>query len=149
MIYREHHTGIIAAIAAIVMILAVSLTACSSGEEQAEGGGNPKDEKTWLWGQQEMKAELTKDTPVTAMSLVGRSVLPLPSETEEGEYGNSICCVGEHCYFLARPLYTDGETCYELHIFDGDTKEWTRIQADLSRYDTFSLYRLGSRHLQF
>lgn len=124
---RYKKTGIfiaIVAVLAIAAILVVFLTHRSPGEETGEG--SPVTEKTWLWGQQELKAELSEDTSVPAMSLVGRSVLPLSAETEEGEYGRSIYCIGKHSYFLVRPLYKDNETLYELHVFDGDSKEWNR-----------------------
>lgn len=127
MLLRYKKTGIfvaIVAVLAIAAILVVFLTDRSPGEETEEG--SPVTEKTWLWGQQELKAELSEDTSVPAMSLVGRSVLPLSAETEEGEYGRSIGCIGKHNYFLVRPLYKDDETLYELYVFDGDSKEWSR-----------------------
>lgn len=127
MLLRYKKTGIfvaIVAVLAIAAILVVFLTDRSPGEETEEG--SPVTEKTWLWGQQELKAELSEDTSVPAMSLVGRSVLPLSAETEEGEYGRSIGCIGKHSYFLVRPLYKDDETLYELYVFDGDSKEWSR-----------------------
>lgn len=47
-------------------------------------------EKTYFWGQQQLKIKLTENASAPAMSLVGRSVLELPAEAEGGSYGSAL-----------------------------------------------------------
>lgn len=121
-------TGIfIAALAvlAIAVISVVCLTDRSPREGSGEGSGTAEVKKTYFWGEKKLKIELPKNASAPAMLLVGRSVLKLPEEVEEGSYGRAMRCVGEHCYFLVRPLYTEDAVSYELQVFDGDRKEWS------------------------
>lgn len=124
--YRK--TGICVVILAVIAIAVVSLVCLT---DRKPDGENPRQdmeapvEKTYFWGQQELKIDLPEESVVPSMSLVGRSVIPLASENEAGSYGNGISCVGKHCFFLVRPCYTDDTTAYELQVFDGDRKEWS------------------------
>lgn len=147
-VLRYRRTGIciaLLALAVIGLISVVCLTDRSTREEPVEENNGTTvngEEKTYFWGQQEMRLELSEDTSNPAMYLVGRSILPLPQEAEAGEYGESMDCVGEHCYFLARPLYMEDSTVYELHVFDGDKKEWSSGLVDRKRLGRGALYDL-------
>lgn len=130
-VLKYKKTGVFVAIAAVLAIAAISVVCLTDRSPEEETGEKSQAaKKTWFWGQQELKAELSERTAVAAMSLVGRSVLPLPAETEEGKYGRCFSCIGDHSYFLVRSLYTEQETVYELQIFDGDSKEWSKGVLD-------------------
>lgn len=130
-VLRYKKTGIFVAIAAVLAMAVIAVVCLTDRSPEEETGEKSQAaEKTWFWGQQELKAELSEDTSVAAMSLVGRSVLPLSTETEEGKYGRSIRCIGDHSYFLVRSLQTEQETVYELQVFDGDSKEWSKGVLD-------------------
>ena len=131
---------IVLAVAAILVVSAVCLTDRKSREEEL-----PKEtdfvEKTYFWGQQELQIRLAQDT-APAMSLAGRSVVPLPSTAEAGDYGDSIRCVGEHCFFLVRPLYAGDAVSYEMQVFDGDRKEWNCGFLELELLEQGYLYSM-------
>lgn len=135
-VLKYKKTGICIMILAVIVLAAVSIV-CLTDREPEEGNLSESTadlvEKTYFWGQQELEIKLSEENQLPAMSLVGRSVLSMASETEEGYYGSSIGCVGEHCFFQVRPFYREESTAYELQVFDGDSKEWNSgyLEMDL------------------
>lgn len=129
---------IVLAVAVILAVSAVCLTDRKPREEEPPQATAPV-EKTYFWGQKELKLRLVQDT-APVMSLVGRSVVSLPSAVEEGNYGESIRCVGEHCFFLVRPLYAKDAVSYEMQVFDGDRKEWSGGFLELELLEQGYLY---------
>lgn len=135
---KHRKTGICIAVLAVIAILAVStvcLTDRNPEELSPENTAAPAEtaEKTYFWGQQEIKLEFPEENALPAMSLAGRSAVPQALESGEGSYGSSLSCVGESCFFLVRPFYTEEATRYELQVFDGDRKEWSGgyLETDL------------------
>ncbi len=126
-VLKHRKMGICVVALAAIAIAAVSAVCLT---DRKPDGENPRQdtaasvEDTYLWGQQELKIDLPRESTVPAMSLVGRSEIPLAWETETGSYGNGISCVGDHCFFMVRPLYMEDLAVYELQVFDGDRKEW-------------------------
>ncbi|MBD5529253.1 MAG: hypothetical protein HDR02_12750 [Lachnospiraceae bacterium] len=140
-VLRYKKAGICITILAVIAILAVSAV-CLTDRKPREDS-LPEEtahvEKTYFWGQQELKIQLPQGTsPV--MSLVGRSTVDLPSATETGDYGSGTYCVGEHCFFLVRPLYAEDEVSYEMQVFDGDRKEWSGGFLELELLEQGYLY---------
>ncbi|MDE7224149.1 MAG: hypothetical protein K2O34_10255, partial [Acetatifactor sp.] len=128
---------IVLAVAAILALSAVCLTDRKPRKEEQQQETAPV-EKTYFWGQQELQIRLAQDT-APAMSLVGRSVVSLPSVTE-GDYGESVHCVGEHCFFLVHSLYSEDAVSYEMQVFDGDRKEWSSGFLELELLEQGYLY---------
>ena len=140
-VLKYKKTGVCIAVLAVIAILAVSVV-CLTDREPRENS-LPEEtapvEKTYFWGQQELKIQLPQGTS-PAMSLVGRSIVDLPSTTEAGNYGSDMRCVGEHCLFLVRPLYAEDAVSYEMQVFDGDRKEWSSGFLELELLEQGNLY---------
>ncbi len=156
-VLRYRRTGIcvaVLALAAAGAVALVCLTDRSAGEEPGQESREPVavQEKTYFWGQQAMRLELPENHTDPAMYLVGRSVLPLSQETQEGTYGESMRCAGEHCFFLARPVYGEESTAYEMQVFDGDKKEWSSGLVDgklLGQGVLYDLFAVSDRELVY
>ncbi len=126
-VLKYKKTGICIAVLAVLVILviaAVCLTDRKPREEELPEK-TVSVEKTYFWGQQELQMQLAQ-SEVPAMSLVGRSTVALPLTAKTGDYGDSIHCVGESCFFLVRPFYGEDSVTYEMQMFDGDSKEWSQ-----------------------
>ncbi|MDE5951346.1 MAG: M56 family metallopeptidase, partial [Acetatifactor sp.] len=144
-VLKYKKTGICIVVLAVAAILAVSAVCLTDREPREEN--LPEEtapvEKTYFWGQQELQIQLGQDA-APAMALAGRSIVDLPSTTEVGEYGDGMRCVGEHCFFLVRPLYAEDVVSYEMQVFDGDRKEWNSgfLELELLKqgylYDMFA-----------
>lgn len=131
---------VILAVIAIAAVSAVCLTDRQPQENPPQATETP--EKTYFWGQQELQLAFADDG-VPAMSLAGRSEISFVQATEDGSYGSSICCAGEHCFFLVRPFYgADDSVTYEMHIFDGDRKEWSSGLLDIEPLEQGYLYHM-------
>ncbi len=139
--------GILAVIA--VLAAAVCLTRKPDGEKPPEVTAAPE-EKICFWGQQEMKMEFPKESGSPAMSLVGRSVIPLMPETETGIYEGTCSCVGGSCFFMVHSYCGDDATAYELQVFDGDRKEWSSAPVAvelLERGHIYDIFAASAREL--
>ncbi|MDE6673705.1 MAG: M56 family metallopeptidase [Acetatifactor sp.] len=114
-VLRYKKTGICIAVLAMIAILAVSAICLTDRKPREENlpEETAQVEKTYFWGQQELQIQLGQGA-APAMALVGRSIVDLPSATEAGDYGDGIRCVGEHCFFLVRPLYAEDAVSYEM-----------------------------------
>lgn len=139
--YRK--TSICIAILAVTAILAVAVVCLT--DRKPDGENLPEDkatpvEKTYFWGQQEMKIDFPKENVTPSMSLAGRSLIPLTLETEAGIYENTYSCVGGHCFFMVHSYYGDNITTYELQVFDGDRKEWSSGLVDMGLLDKGYIY---------
>lgn len=143
---------IILAVAAILAVSAVCLTDRKSGGENPTQDAATTEEKTWVWGQQELKMDFPQNSVLPAMSLAGRSMVSLESESGTGSYGSGISCVGKHCFFLVQPLYTDEAAVYELKIFDGDSKEWSSGFLEMELLDRgyiFNMFAVSDEELVY
>lgn len=134
-------TGICIIVIAVAVILAVSAICLTDRKSREENlpEETAQVEKTYFWGKQELQIQLGQGA-APAMSLVGRSIVDLPSATEVGDYGGGMRCVGEHCFFLVRPLYAEDAVSYEMQVFDGDRKEWSSGFLELELLEQGYLY---------
>jgi len=137
--------GILAVIA--VLAAAVCLTRKPDGEKPPEVTAAPE-EKICFWGQQEMKMEFPKESGSPAMSLVGRSVIPLMPETEAGIYEGTCSCVGGSCFFMVHSYCGDDATAYELQVFDGDRKEWSSAPVAVELLERGHIYDIFAASAQ-
>ncbi|MBD5529254.1 MAG: extracellular solute-binding protein [Lachnospiraceae bacterium] len=142
-VLKYKKTGICIIALAVVAILAASVVCLTDRKPREENLPEETDsvEKTYFWGRQELQIQLGQGA-APAMSLAGRSIVDLPSATEAGDYGSGTYCVGEHCFFLMRPLYAEDAVSYEMQVFDGDRKEWSSGFLELELLEQGYLYSM-------
>lgn len=142
--------GICIGILAVIAVLAAAV--CLMGRKP-DGEKPPEvtaasEEKICFWGQQEMKMEFPKEGGSPAMSLVGRSVIPLMPETEAGIYEGTCSCVGGSCFFMVHSYCGDDATAYELQVFDGDRKEWNSAPVAVELLERGHIYDIFAASAQ-